>query len=151
MMEKKLINKLISLIQLDVDAVNAYEEAIQRIDDDDIRDEMKKFQADYRRHIAQLSVVVTDLGGQPPELGRDVRGYLLEAMTAVMSAVGTKPALRALHACAKIVSRTYHDAVTVDLPPRITSVVKRHAEDEERHLARIEQLLGDKASSRTAS
>jgi uncharacterized protein (TIGR02284 family) len=129
------------LIQLDYDAVQAYKQAIEKIDDTIARLDLESFQADHERHIADLSQAVRLLGGQPEGTGRDLKGLLLEGLTALRSVTGTLGALKAMRMNEKLTNRSYERALEAKLPPTARDVVLRNREDERRHLAAIEQHI----------
>src|SRR4051812_42483132 len=107
-MEKAdIVDNLKSLIQLDIDAVFAYGQAIDKIEEQQIRDELKRFQAQHEHHITALSAKVRELGGEPPERSRDFKGFLIEGFTAMRSLTGTKGALNAMETNEKITNKTY--------------------------------------------
>jgi uncharacterized protein (TIGR02284 family) len=132
------IEALNDLIQLDYDAVQAYKQAIEKIDDVIARMDLEAFQADHERHITDLSQVVRMLGGEPIELGRDLKGVLLEGLTVLRSVTGTLGALRAMKMNEKLTNRAYERALEMPLPAGAREVVLRNREDERRHLASIE-------------
>src|SRR5690606_16217034 len=133
--------KLNSLIQLDIDAVNAYEQAIQRIDATQIAGQLDAFKGDHQRHIEELSRAVRDLGGEPPDGSPDLKGYLLEGFTALRSATGTEGALKAMRTNEKLTNKRYEAALSENLPANVASIVRRNREDERRHLQYIEMAL----------
>jgi uncharacterized protein (TIGR02284 family) len=132
------IELLNDLIQLDYDAVQAYKQAIEKIDDVSARVDLEAFQADHERHIADLSRTVRMMGGEPEEAGRDLKGVLLEGLTALRSVTGTLGALRAMRMNEKLTNRSYERALEVRLPIAARDVVLRNREDERRHLSAIE-------------
>jgi uncharacterized protein (TIGR02284 family) len=135
---KDAIELLNDLIQLDYDAVQAYKQAIEKIDDVAARADLVAFQADHERHIADLSRTVRMMGGEPEEAGRDLKGVLLEGLTALRSVTGTLGALRAMRMNEKLTNRSYERALEVRLPIAARDVVLRNREDERRHLSAIE-------------
>ena len=72
----QIIERLNDLIQLDVDAVEAYSHAIKSVKYDDIRKKLVEFQDDHRSHIQNLSAIVQRLDGQPVKPSPDLKGYL---------------------------------------------------------------------------
>jgi uncharacterized protein (TIGR02284 family) len=138
MSDKDVIQTLNELIQLDFDATKIYDQAIERADDPNVREDLEEFRADHERHIAELTRVVEDLGGEVEEVSRDIKGVLLEGMTKLRSATGTLGALRAMRMNEKLTNRTYDKAAGKELPPEAFDVVTRGLEDERRHLAAIE-------------
>jgi len=136
----KIIDRLNDLIALDIDAVNAYEAAIQRIEAVTIRERLLQFQQDHERHIRDLSSCVVDLDGKP-RVRPDVKGYILKAFTAITSAMGDKAALKAMKGNEELTNRTYEKALEEVWPPQVLDVIQRNRQDERMHLAFIEQTL----------
>jgi uncharacterized protein (TIGR02284 family) len=145
---KAAIECLNDLIQLDHDAVQAYKQAIEKIDDADARADLESFQGDHLRHISDLSQTVRMMGGEPEKAGRDLKGVLLEGLTALRSVTGTLGALRAMRMNEKLTNRSYERALQDRLPSAAREVVLKNREDERRHLAsiemHIERLSGDR-------
>ena len=73
MNENNLIETLSNLVQLDIDAVHAYDQALKEIEDPNIRNSLLKFQDNHRNHISGLSLQIKELGGQPPEYSQDIQ------------------------------------------------------------------------------
>jgi uncharacterized protein (TIGR02284 family) len=151
---KAAIAVLNDLIQLDFDAVQAYKQAIAKIDDVVARADLESFQEDHEDHIRQLSQTVRMMGGEPEKAGRDLKGLLLEGLTALRSVTGTLGALRAMRTNEKITNRSYERALQEKLPSAPREVVLKNREDERRHLAsievHIERLSGSPEQDRLA-
>ena len=141
---KKLVSTLNDLIQLDVDAVNAYEQAIKRIDVPQIAEDLEMFKGDHERHITELSQVVRQMGGEPPKHSPDVKGYLIEGFTALRSATGTEGALKAMRSNEKTTNKKYDKALSEAMPAEIEALVRRNRNDERRHLEYLENALGNR-------
>jgi rubrerythrin len=129
------------LVQLDVDASCTYREAIEHVDDYDVRSDLQRFLADHERHIRQLGEVIRALGGTPIEAHRDFKGALLESMTKLRSR-GTLGALRAMRTNERLTNRTYDRALEKFMPPVGQVLVMENLADERRHLAAIEGHIG---------
>jgi uncharacterized protein (TIGR02284 family) len=141
---KETIKTLSDLCQLDIDAVYAYEQAIERIDHSEIRSNLESFKADHERHMNDLSQAIRDLGADPPERKRDFKGFLLEGFTALRGITGTEGALKAMRSNEKLTNRNYEDALSKDLPADVRELVRRNREDERRHLTYIERALEER-------
>lgn len=140
----EMIELLDDLMQLDHDAVQAYSQAIERLDAEDVavRRELESFRADHERHVADLENAIRALGGEPRELRRDLKGALLEAFTVLRSSTGTLGALEAMQTNEKHTNKAYSRAADVRLPLVARDVVARNFDDERRHLAAIKALIG---------
>lgn len=124
------------LVQLDVDAVCTYREALGHVTDFDVRIDLESFLNDHERHIMELSGVIRELGGSPIPVHRDFKGALLEGMTKLRSR-GTLGALRAMRMNEKLTNRSYDKASHIYMPPIAQVIVFENFEDERRHLAGI--------------
>ena len=63
--ETDLVETLCNLVQLDLDAMEAYDLAVARVENAEYRDQLEAFKGDHIRHSEELSNVVTELGGKP--------------------------------------------------------------------------------------
>jgi uncharacterized protein (TIGR02284 family) len=139
--EKELIETMSKLVQLDIDAVHAYEQAVKEIDDPIIKERLLKFQSEHHRHINDLSKQIDDLGGQPPEPSKDFKGYLIEAFTAIRSFTGLKGALQSLKITEEIANRYYGEVVSREAPSEVKEALRTCFSEEKIHLDYISSNL----------
>lgn len=140
--ETTLIKCLIDLIQLDIDAVlGGYAPALEHIKNKDIHAKLVSFKKDHERHIKDLSDVVKILGGTPPELTKDFKGFMIQGMTALQSIFGEHAALKAMQTNEKLTNSTYKKALQENLPEDVRTIVQLNYQDEQMHLAYIEEQL----------
>ncbi len=142
--DKTLCKELDSLIQLDIDAVNAYSMAIRNIDFQPIADQLTRFRGDHERHVADLSEIVRRHGGEPPKSTPDFKGFIISGFTAIRSATGTEGALNAMRRNEQLTNATYQKSLGKGFPADVVTVVQRNFEDEQRHLRYVEQTLRDR-------
>lgn len=150
MNQGQTVEKLNHLIQLDFDAVGAYQAAIDRIDVESIRASLREFQEDHRRHIADLSAQVRRLGGEPKDRP-DAKGFVLKGFTAVTSMMGTEAALRAMQGNEKLTNTTYANALRESWSDEIRTLLEKNHRDEQRHLAWIEDALRNRIWEHTGA
>lgn len=136
-----VIELLNDLIQLDVDAVEAYGQAIKRMEYHDIQRRLADFQDDHKNHVQNLTAMVRQLGGNALTPTPDLKGYLLEAFTALRSMTGAKGALEAMLSNEKVTNRKYKEAATRDLPEEVLKLIETHLSQEVRHLNYIVEVL----------
>lgn len=138
------VKKLTKLVQLDIDAVEAYKQAIKNIDHADIRNTLTEFCHDHEKHISRLSTAITRLGGKAPEQKQDIKGFFIEGFTAVRSLTGTEGALKAMRTNEELTNHTYSDAMSWDVDADIKQIIADGYSDEKRHLAYVESVLRTK-------
>ncbi|MDB4955177.1 MAG: hypothetical protein JWO36_2746 [Myxococcales bacterium] len=136
-----VIKELNDLRQLDYDAAKTYEEAISRIDEIEVKEDLEIFRRDHVRHMDELAIAVGVLGGEVKEVGRDLKGTLLEGMTKLRSVTGTKGALSAMRMNEKFTNKSYEEASQLALPETARELVLRNLADERRHLETIQMHL----------
>jgi uncharacterized protein (TIGR02284 family) len=137
------IKHLSSLIQLDVDAIQAYNQAIENTDVPEVRERLVEFRDDHERHVLNLSDEVRALGGEPPERKRDVKGFFIESFTAIRSR-STEGALKAMRMNEELINRTYEKALAAELTDNARRLVREAYEDEQSHLEYVTYALAEK-------
>jgi uncharacterized protein (TIGR02284 family) len=141
----RLLKRLDDLLAVDIDAVNAYQEAIDRISVSSVQDQLRQFKEDHQRHIRELSECVTRFGEKPREKG-DFKGFFLKGFTAVSSMMGDEAALKAMRQNEQITNRSYEKALEEEgLPDDVRAIFERGLADEKRHLAVIEEMIRTRA------
>jgi len=136
--------RLNSLIQLDIDAIHAYEQAMKNINEIYIRDQVAEFRNDHHRHFRELSALVQGMGGTPPEYSPDFKGFFIKGFTALRSLTGTEGSLKAMETNEKLTNQTYEEASGWDLPLDAISLVRSNLDDEKLHLRYIQTALRDR-------
>ncbi len=141
MEEKEWIETVSKLIQLDIDAAYAYDQILDTIENEIMRERLTEFRDTHWNHVARLSEEIRTLGGTPPKITQDLKGYLLEAFTALRGVTGMKGALKALRTTEELNKRHYMEAVAKNVPPAVKEVLRKHATDERIHLDYIDSNL----------
>ena len=144
-MERKVVaEKLISLCKLDIDAILAYNHAIDGVEEPDIRVNLEAFRDDHNRHVINLSTLILEYGGVPPTFERDFKGFFIEGMTATAAGIGTRAALLAMMGNETVTNSYYKSADALDFPPEVQLSIARYYDDEQRHLTYIKKVLKEK-------
>jgi rubrerythrin len=143
MEQSELLDKLHSLAQLDTDAVAVYDEALESVDDEEVRKSFERFQAEHRYHASWLVDTIERIGGSRPEMSVDLVGRMVDWVTSLRSRSGTHGALKAMQTAERYHNRRYSDAMTWDVDdPDVANMIRRFDEDERRHLSFVEERLG---------
>ena len=140
MTQHTAIDALQHLAQVDIDAIRAYTQAIDRCGDGALSAILSDFREDHRRHVADLSEAIRHLGGEPP-VERDVAGFFIEGMTAVAASAGRIGALTVMESNEIVTNHAYDAALAAELPAEVRTLVERNRTDEQRHLAVIREEL----------
>jgi len=138
---EQIVKHLNSLIELDFDAIEAYEAAIARLNDATEKARLRAFMGDHQRHIVDLSPLVIELGGTPAQQA-DFKKVLTKGKVVLAGLVGDRAILEAMKSNEETTTKTYRKASNEPgLPSQVRTVVERNFADEQRHLAWIEERL----------
>jgi hypothetical protein len=141
MTNQEIANELSALVQLDVDAVLAYDRAIGAMGEGLVARELAAFKLDHQRHVLELSQLLLGMGIAPPQAKPDLKGSILGSMTGLRSRFGTEQALQAMRTNEQLTTTSYARALAKPFPEDVLAVVRRGDADERRHLAWIEKAL----------
>jgi uncharacterized protein (TIGR02284 family) len=131
--ETTLEDLLEDLIQLDYDAADAYQAAIDRLENKQFRDALAEFKRDHLRHIAELSDILSGMGRTPPKEG-DMKGILTKGKVVIGGLLGDESILQAMRSNEADTNTAYERAVQFPgLPSNTREVLERGLEDERRH------------------
>lgn len=89
-------NALKELIELDYDAVEAYEAAINRIENTEFKTNLQKFMDDHRRHIKELSDILKKHNCDAPTGPSSGKQWLAKGKIVLANLVGDKTILSAM-------------------------------------------------------
>ncbi len=139
--EGNLVDTLNNLIQLDYDAIEAYEAAIDRLDSAEYKARLKQFRDDHARHTRDLGAVVTELGGTPARQG-GAKSMLTRGKVMMADLMGDGAILQAMKSNEDDTNTAYERALR-NAEDNAAAATKLRAglEDERRHRAWIEQAL----------
>jgi len=148
MTHKEITAELAELVQLDLDAIVAYDRALDGVNVPPIAATLASFKLDHQRHVLELSQLLLVMGVTPPESKPDMKGTLLGGVTGLRARFGTEQALRAMVPNEELTTSTYARMLAKPFPEEVLELVRRNAADEQRHLAWIERAIDERAWQR---
>lgn len=138
-MREQIARFLNELIRLELATIRAYEEAIEGAESVALRAQLTTFMSEHHNHVGRLRAFVIAYGGTPAER-RNLSGYMIEAMTAIL-AMGDYTALLAMRRNEEITTRTYYAAARQPFPEDVHAMLVEHYTDEVQHLSWIVEAL----------
>jgi uncharacterized protein (TIGR02284 family) len=149
-LQTDLVKLLKSIIELDYDAIEAYEAAIERLENGSDKAQFSMFMADHRRHVSDLSLIMTEMGEEPPT-GPDIKGMLTKGKVVLGSLIGDKAILFAMRTNEADTNTAYERALARDdLTARMRAIFETNLLDERRHRNWINERLGPEVDEATA-
>ena len=139
----KLTDALNNLIALDFDAIEAYEAAINRLENASYAEQLRQFRGDHERHTRDLSPIVRERG-ENPTTKANMQSLLTQGKVVLGNIKGDKGILQAMKSNEDQTNAAYENAVNrADLSPHILGVLQRNLADERRHREWIEGRLAE--------
>ncbi len=139
--ETNLIDTLNNLIRLDFDAIEAYQAAINRLQDATCKEQLTQFMRDHERHTQDLSAIVTQLSSTPATEG-DLKAWLTQGKVVIGNLTGDSGILKAMKSNEDDTNTAYEQALgRGDATPDVQEVLQRNLDDERRHRSWIETRL----------
>ena len=127
------------LVYLDYDAIEAYEAAIDRLDNPEFRAQLTAFCEDHRRHTNNLASHIHEIGAEIPE-GPDFKRILIEGKVIIAGLAGDKAILAAMRANEHATNKAYEKALEhVDPTEKLHATLHANLMDERKHLDWIEK------------
>jgi len=138
---------MVSLLELEYDALEAYETALERISAP-YKDELTEFTNDHRRHISELTRLLTE--HQHPDIPTGPSGgkhLLTKGKVILGSLVGDKAILMAMHSNEGDTNTAYERMISrTDKWSEADVIINQALKDERKHKAWLEQTI-DRLSS----
>lgn len=127
------------LIELDNAAVEAYEAAIDRLENTTYKQKLGEFRDDHKRHISELSDLLRNHNEALPSMG-SVKEWLTKGKVVVANLVGDQAILTAM-ASNEIDTNTAYERMNErqDMWTDASDIIKRGLEDEKRHYAWLKE------------
>jgi rubrerythrin len=138
----EVLDGLNDLLQLDHDAIGAYEIAMEKLEDRDAASQIAGFLRDHERHVRDLNELIQGLGGVPKNEPH-ATGPLKEALQSIGGLAGDKGILMAWRTN-ELQVRTKYDMYASranQWPHDVKRVIDRNALDEERHYQWVSDSL----------
>lgn len=139
----EILEGLNDLLQLDHDAIGAYQIAMEKLHDRDHADQIAGFRRDHERHIRELNELIAKLGGTPKNHPHATGPFKL-ALQSLGGLAGDKGVLMAFRTN-ELAVRTKYDSYASKAnhwPTSIKRVIDACALDEERHFRWVSDVLG---------
>jgi rubrerythrin len=143
-MQTDLNSLLKNLVELDFDAIQAYDAAIARLKSPVYQNRLAAFREDHVRHTEELSRVLRDCGCAPPK-GPDIKRVLTEGKVRLAGLVGDRAILFAMKTNETDTNVAYERATrSGTVTPQLRDILRDCLLDERRHRAwLIAQISGE--------
>jgi rubrerythrin len=139
------------LLELEYDAMDAYQAAIERLESLAYRDKLNEFLNDHEQHVRELKALATSQDLLLPE-GPDIKRILTKGKVILASPAGDGAILSAMKTNEDDTVTAYERASKhKDMPRSALPLLRRALADEQRHQAWMEQRAYEAANRQSAA
>lgn len=122
------------LVELDYDAVEAYEAAINRLENADARERLAIFKGDHERHIQELTTLLKNHGEEAPSAPSVGKQWLAKGKVVLANIIGDSLIIKAMISNVEDTNQAYERMnKRIDKWQDADDILKRGLEDERRH------------------
>jgi rubrerythrin len=134
------------LVELNLDAIEAYKAAIERLDNQEYKNKLSEFKTDHERHVRDLSSLL-NIHGESAPTEPSAKHWLTEGKVALANLVGDNAILMAMRSN-EIDTNTAHERVRDHTHKwkDAEELLNRAVEDEHKHKEWLNQALLDIAA-----
>ena len=129
--EDNPVEMLEHLMALDFDAIEAYNAAIERLENDQWKAQLATFRSDHERHTHELAPLIRAMGGNPPS-GPGAKAMLTQGKVRLANLMGDEAILKAMKTNEDDTNTAYERALA-HCPPDACEMLARGLDDEHRH------------------
>lgn len=130
------------LAELDLDAIGAYEAAIERIENNEYKAKLSEFKKDHGRHVQEINALLRQHGKDEITKSDMSKSLLAKGKVVLASVVGDNLILTAMLDNERDTNSAYErmDSRT-DQWPNASEVIAHGLQDEKRHKAWLESII----------
>ena len=142
-LQTEFVNALQDLLELEFDAVEAYDAAINRLEDEHYKSKLREFRGEHRVHIRELSAILQKHGKSVPT-GPSGKQWLTKGKVVLGSLMGDNSILSAMRSN-EVDTVTAYERLNEynDKWPDSVEILKRGLNDERKHKAWLESVISD--------
>lgn len=139
--QKEFVDALYELCELDFDAVEAYQAAINKLENHFYKNKLSEFMADHQRHITEISNILQKHNVNAPH-GPSAKSLLTQGKVALGELFGDESILRAMLSN-EIDTNTAYERLNTrkDEWEDAKNILARGLQDEQKHRAWLEEVL----------
>jgi rubrerythrin len=137
--QSKFLEALKELVELDYDAIEAYEAAINRLENEFYKTQLQKFKKDHERHVKEINKILI-LKGEGPVTEPSSKQWLTQGKVVLANLVGDKAVLQAMYSNEEDTNTAYQRLNDhADKWPETVEILTQGLADEKSHKKWLEE------------
>lgn len=141
MSDVAMARKLRTLAQAELDTASVYEQALNRVSEPVIKDQLSKYRREHVSHFQKLVECIVDLGGEIPRRQTGPLESVFRELPAAGAEADLQGILRFLHGQETHTHQAYLEASQGELSLKAQALVDNGCSEEKQHLLFLEEAL----------
>jgi rubrerythrin len=139
--QNDFMKALQELLELDYDAIEAYETAINRIEDSEFKSKLNDFKMDHQRHVTDISALLRSHNAKVPN-GPDLKQWLTKGKVVLGGMIGDNAILTAMLTNEEDTNTAYSRMIAhPEIWKEATPIIENGLRDEKRHKNWLESVI----------
>ncbi|MCP5369380.1 MAG: DUF2383 domain-containing protein [Rickettsiaceae bacterium] len=122
------------LCQYEIDGSFIISQAIDNINNNEIKTDLTRIKQEYENNIKQLASMIKECGGEVPSYSKDFKGFFMQGYTSLRGLTGDQGILNALDTNIKMVIKAFEKVLNSDLPENVRSQLQKIHNNGQEHL-----------------
>lgn len=140
-MQSNFLDAVKDLIELEYDAIEAYNSAIDKLENINYKNNLSTFREDHKRHVRELSDFLKKQGKTPPT-GPTGKQWITKGKVVLANLLGDNTILKAMSSNEEDTNDAYKRMnERKDKHAELQSILKKGLEDEIRHKRWLDEIL----------
>lgn len=145
--QKSFVEAIKELVELDYDAIGAYESALNNLENPEYKKSFEEFMSDHKRHISELCDFLSRCNEEYPKGPDNFKKLLLKGKVEIASIFGDQNILRAMLSNEEDTNTAYeriNARVNESTDSTISEVISRGLNDEKGHKKWLQDNISQK-------
>jgi len=139
--QEETVKELQKLTQYEIDESFLIGQCIDNIKDQALKARLLTIKTECENNIKELSDLVKQFGGEPPEYSKDFKGYFMNGYAAMRGAFTDQGVLKALHTNFKLILKPFESSINSSFPTETKETLKKIYENKKKIIKDIETQL----------
>lgn len=120
-------------------ATKAYDEAINKTQDQQIKNQLQQFRSDHQHHVQEIQQWFQQNGQQPTQPSKEFANFDQVLLQAVKTSQSQDQIMQCMHIAEAFVNGEYGEALQAQAPQEVKQVLQKHLQVEHAHLQAVEK------------
>ena len=136
---QEIATKMSTLLAMNQDTVQLYDTAINKVQDDNVKNQLQRFRSDHQHHAQEIQQWFQSSGQQQSRPPQEFQNFMQVHLADAQMARGQDEVMKVMHMGEAADNSEYAEATQAMVPQEVKQILQNHLQMEHRHLQAVEQ------------